>query len=420
MDDSSPPSEVDYAERVAANCNMDIEIMDPSLPSAENATCFSFSLPASNPRVPLVEAPNSAITSNIDISMEPSPPEVIPYSANVPADPSLWDGNFTVTSLFCTNEFLNSDINNITCSLKCMACFLRQQNVKDQDANSIRQLDPFGKSAWYFISAIFRSGWDTLTTANKSSIRDNFTKEFGKSTKPSPSVNICHSAHITKVPPISPHPSKEILEKSKAHQQKISTKGKSPLSYAQIASNVTNALKIKEAFPALPNKKVLEMHKTAFGQHANRAKKVQFTTKGPSRKQAIILVHNNLMESIMGDASTHVFQINALLKNIKSSMRSEFIHFCSGGIAIITNNVPNLSDLSIIEKYFKSVEGINSNDIPSPRLPQSKSYLKITGLLYLQADGNKITSENVTDFMKHIDLFKNISLVSGTCRAGAE
>ena len=101
-------------------------------------------------------------------------------------------------------------------------------------------------------------------------------------------------------------------------------------------------------------------------------------------------------------------------------MCSEFIYPCSGGIAIITNNVPNPSDLSIIEKYFKSVKGINSNDIPSPRLPRSKSYLKITSLPYLQANGNKITSENVTDFMKHIDLFKNVSLVSGTCRAGAE
>ena len=114
----------------------------------------------------------------------------------------------------------------------------------------------------------------------------------------------------------------------------------------------------------------------------------------------------------MGDASTHVFQINALLKNVKSSIRSEFICSCSGGITIITNDVPNPSDLSIIGNYFKSVEGINSNDIPSPRLSQSKSYLKITGLPYLQADGNKITSENVTDFMKHIDLFKNVSLAT--------
>jgi len=407
MDDSSSPLEVDYAERIAANCNMDIEITDPSLPLVENITCFPFSLE---------EAPNSATSSNINISTEPSPPKVIPYSMNVPADPSLWDGNFIATSLFGTNEFLNSDISNITCSLKHIACFLRQRNVKDRDANSIRQLNPFGESTWDFVSAILESGWDTLTTANKSSIRDNFTKEFGKTTKPLSSVNIRHGAHITKIPPpILPRPSKEILEKSKAHQQKISNKGKSPLSYTQIASNVTNILKIKEAFPALPNKKVLKMHKAAFGQHANRVKKVQVTTKGPSRKQAIIPVHNDLAESIMGNASTHVFQINAQLKNIKSSMHSEFIRPYSGRIAIVTNNVPNPSDLSIIEKYFKSVEGINSNDIPSPRLPQSKSYLKITGLPYLRADGNRITSENVTDFMKHIDLFENIPLATKPC-----
>jgi len=118
-------------------------------------------------------------------------------------------------------------------------------------------------------------------------------------------------------------------------------------------SNVANALKIN----------------AAFGQHTNKAKKVQFTTKGPSRKQAIIPIHNELAESIMGDASTHIFQINTLLKNVKSSMRSEFIRPCSGGIAIITNEVPNPSDLSIIGNYFKLVESINSNDIQSPRLP---------------------------------------------------
>ena len=196
MDDSSSPLEVDYAERIAANCNMDIEITDPSLPLVENITCFPFSLE---------EAPNSATSSNINISTEPSPPKVIPYSMNVPADPSLWDGNFIATSLFGTNEFLNSDISNITCSLKHIACFLRQRNVKDRDANSIRQLNPFGESTWDFVSAILESGWDTLTTANKSSIRDNFTKEFGKTTKPLSSVNIRHGAHITKVPPLS-HP----------------------------------------------------------------------------------------------------------------------------------------------------------------------------------------------------------------------
>jgi len=65
-----------------------------------------------------------------------------------------------------------------------------------------------------------------------------------------------------------------------------------------------------------------------------------------------------------------------------------------------------------MEKYFKSIEGINSNEILTPQLPQSKSYLKITGIPYLRSDGNKISSENVTDFMSHIELFKNISLAA--------
>jgi len=344
--------------------------------------------------------------------MEPSPPTVISYSTNVPADPILWDGNFTATSLFGTNEFLNSDITNISCSLQCMACFLRQRNLKGRNRNNIKQLDLFGQSAWDFISAIFKSGWDTLTTANKSTIRGNITKEFDKATNLPSRENIRHGTHISKVLPLSYPTSPRKSWKSQRHSNEASLPKVTPMYYMLRLCHTLHALKIKEAFPALPNKKVLKMHNAAFAQPVNKTKKVQFTTKGPSKKQAIIPVPNNLAENIMGDASTYIFQINALLKNIKSLMHSEFIRSCSGGIAIITNNVPNPSDLSVIEKYFKSVEDINSNDIPSPRLPQSKLYLKITGLPYLQSDGNKITSENVIDFIKHIDLFENISLVT--------
>ena len=48
------------------------------------------------------------------MSMELSSSMVIPYSANILADLSLWDNNFTATSIFSTNEFLNSDVCNIT------------------------------------------------------------------------------------------------------------------------------------------------------------------------------------------------------------------------------------------------------------------------------------------------------------------
>jgi len=179
-----------------------------------------------------------------------------------------------------------------------------------------------------------------------------------------------------------------------------------------VTLSASNVLQIKEAFPVLPNKKILKIHNAAFYHSSSKTKKIQPTTKGPFRKQAIILVPLDLAKNIMGNASTHIFQINALLKKIKSTMHTKFICPCAGGISIITNNVPNPSNLSIIEKYFKSVEGLNSNNIQSPKLPQSKSYLKIMDLPYLRADGNRITSENVVNFMKHTDLFEAVSLVS--------
>jgi len=200
---------------------------------------------------------------------------VIPYSANIPADPTLWGSNFTATSLFGTNKFLNSDINNISCSLQYMICFLRQRNLEGRNGNNIKQLDPFGQSAWDFISAIFESRWDILTTANKSTIKSNITKEFDKATNLLSRENICHGTHISKVsPPIPSRPSKKVLEKSKVLQQSISTKGNSHVSYAQAVSYITNALQIKEAFLALPNKKFLKMHNAAFAQSVNKTKKV--------------------------------------------------------------------------------------------------------------------------------------------------
>ena len=172
---------------------MDIEVTNPSPPSADDIMSFNFSLPPSNPHASLEEALNLAPIGETNISMEFSSPLVIPYSANVPADPSLWDGNFTATFLFSTNKFLNSNINNIM-------CFLRQRNLEGCNANNIRQLDLFGKSAWDFILAIFESGWDMLTTSNDSSIRNNVARKFGKSTIPPIKEKVQNSIQINKVP----------------------------------------------------------------------------------------------------------------------------------------------------------------------------------------------------------------------------
>jgi len=41
-----------------------------------------------------------------------------------------------------------------------------------------------------------------------------------------------------------------------------------------------------------------------------------------------------------------------------------------------------------MEKYIKDLNYVDSNNIMSPRLPQSKSYLKILSILYFVKDTN--------------------------------
>lgn len=102
-------------------------------------TLFNFLLPSSHtPYVSNKKTPNLTSTNDKTTSTEPSPPIVIPYSTNVPTNPNLQDGNFTATSLFDTNKFLNSNVHNIACLLQCMAYFLRQRNLKGCNGNNIR------------------------------------------------------------------------------------------------------------------------------------------------------------------------------------------------------------------------------------------------------------------------------------------
>jgi len=57
-------------------------------------------------------------------------PLVIPYQANQPADPQLWDDNFSPISLFGIDKFLTSDAKNIVgnCSLLRIAAFIKQDS----------------------------------------------------------------------------------------------------------------------------------------------------------------------------------------------------------------------------------------------------------------------------------------------------
>ena len=107
------------------------------------------------------------------------------------------------------------------------------------------------------------------------------------------------------------------------------------------------------------------------------------TTKDPSCKQAIVPMNNKLAKRFLKDTSMHIININCALKDILSNTIADFIHADDKGIVITTNNVSLPSDLQQIEKYVKNSLTTDMEQVSFPRLPQSKSYLKIIGIPYI-------------------------------------
>ena len=136
------------------------------------------------------------------------------------------------------------------------------------------------------------------------------------------------------------------------------------------------------------------------------------TTKDPLCKQAIVPINNKLAKRFLKDASMHIININCVLKNILSNTIANFIHADNKGIVITTNNVSLLSDLQQIEKYVKNSLTTGVKQVSFPRLPQSKSYLKIVGILYISKWINiQILFNEIENILKSNHMFNNIILM---------
>jgi len=274
------------------------------------------------------------------------------------------------------------------------------------------QLSSFGDATFDFISAIHEAGWFKLNTSDNTPIGNKIKGQFGNWLSSSKEKT---KNPVEKIPPCIPPclTSKQVKESRKRLEQKKNKKNlPTTKSYAQALVQAADILKLKDAFPALPNKKIMEIHNASLNVTQPKGKKISTTTKGLSRKQAIVPLLGQHVKAIMNNTGLHISSINGLLKSIKSTLRAEFIRPITKSIVITTNTVPAPSDLSIMEKYIKSIEGIGLNEVAVPRLPQSKSYLKIIGIPYIQPSGLAISSDDITNYLKNSDLFEGITMVT--------
>jgi len=124
-------------------------------------------------------------------------------------------------------------------------------------------------------------------------------------------------------------------------------------------------------------------------------------------------MNNKTVKKCLKDSSIHIISINHTLKSIKSNVIANFIYIDNKGIVISTNNVTNPSDLQEIKKYVRNSLNTDTDQIYSPRLPQSKSYLKIVSIPYLVEYLNSCLSSNdVEKILKSNHIFNDIVLAS--------
>jgi len=79
----------------------------------------------------------------------------------------------------------------------------------------------------------------------------------------------------------------------------------------------------------------------------------------------------------------------------------------------MTNNISFSSDLQEIKKYVKNSLSSDMDSISLPRLPQSKSYLKIIGIPYYVNNSNsRLSSDDVQHILTNNHIFNDIVFIS--------
>ena len=136
-------------------------------------------------------------------------------------------------------------------------------------------------------------------------------------------------------------------------------------------------------------------------------------TKSPSKKQVIIPMSIGNRNKFIESLSSHINNLNRALKNIKLDVMADFTCSDQAGITIVMNKVTALLDLQMIEKYVKQANQIDSENIKTSQLPQSKFYLKIIGILYLlEYTNTTILADIVETIIKSNHIFNNIAVIS--------
>ena len=92
----------------------------------------------------------------------------LPYDPNAPTDPEIWNGRFHPIFLHRSIEHIAFNTKNIKDSLKFIAKYISNKQIKPFKANDLDDFNSIGNVVWNFILSIYRSMlWQPLITKDK-------------------------------------------------------------------------------------------------------------------------------------------------------------------------------------------------------------------------------------------------------------
>jgi len=150
-------------------------------------------------------------------------------------------------------------------------------------------------------------------------------------------------------------------------------------------------LQLKEVFPNLLQATIISMHQASLGiartsqrgsSHLAVSKTLKMTTQGPTRHQVLIPLDPAAAETVVANAALVVISCNKGLVEAHSKLRVESVCKVWDSVSMSTNSVVSAAELEVIKQWLKKTAGLGESTEVEPCLPQSKSFLKILGILY--------------------------------------
>ncbi|KAF5347005.1 hypothetical protein D9756_011008 [Leucocoprinus leucothites] len=262
----------------------------------------------------------------------------------------------------------------------------------------------------------------------------NFERSIGRSSSDGqaqpPKPNISNASDM---PPPIPQPNRKASIKpltehfnKKTSFADAARRGVQPTSSTSTSSNI-DGVKMREmilAFPDLSYDKVLAMYKAGFGSAQSQAPeptsstsavraKPKMTTHGPTRRQVLIPFEGSIIADRIKDFNKASEFCNRGLIAAQSKLRVESVRESYNGISIATSGVATSVDLNTIKSWLKKAWQLGDAIPVEPRLPQSKSFLKIVGVPYWVANSsNPLSPAFVEQALGQSSLFENVILAA--------